>query len=368
MQIIEQVVGPTDYKQIPFRQSYFLQTDYERIGERCWGCLSPDSPVPGLCTDLVDTCFVFVFHCAANGRSTLCHTVSGTDIRVFEAQIRYVVGESPHPVDIIVFRGGAYGIPGFKIRESGGVTLENLEEDLAWASQMVDRIKTPSCTTLIYPNSLEYGLVLVEKSTGKITLPIRPRAHHDGPNPAMLWCFSAAPTPATFTKTELVDAFYRIQSTTSFVSSNFERTPSFEVFDGARRLPIPPSSDDTREIFRIATMHPRFPLFKPIQQSDLDIAMRVLRSGEAFRYATSLPLLLEDVGAFCEVAECRQFTATKCAKCEGAYYCGAEHQRADWKSHKDWCESHRQKPGATLIAGASIGEGKGKLYSGTPWM
>jgi hypothetical protein len=220
--------------------------------------------------------------------------------------MRYVAGESPHPVDIIVFRGWAYGIPGFKIHESDDVAPD-LEDDLAWASQTVERIKTPSCTTLIYPNSLEYGLVLVEKSTGKITLPIRPRA---GPYPTVLQleCFSSSPTPAAMTKREVADAFYRIQSTTSFISSNFTRVPCFEVYDGARRLPIPPSSDDMREIFRIATMHPNFPLFEPIQRSDSDIAKRQLRTKEMIDYVASLPPLLRIVGAFCEVAECRQFT------------------------------------------------------------
>ncbi|KAJ7274955.1 hypothetical protein C8J57DRAFT_1313215 [Mycena rebaudengoi] len=337
MQIIEQV------------ESYFLQTDYERIEERGWGCLNPNSPVPGLCTDLVGSCFVFVFHCNANGRTTLCHAVSGTDLRAFEAQMRYVAGESPHPVDIIVFRGWAYGIPGFKIHESDRCGCSrDLEDDLAWASQTVERIKDAI-----------YGLVLVEKSTGKITLPIRPRA---GPYPTVLQLqyFSSSPTPAAMTKREVVDAFYRIQSTTLFISSNFTRVPCFEVYDGARRLPIPPSSDDMREIFRIATMHPNYPDLEPIQYSDFDIVKRLLCTEEISGYVKGLSPLLRDVGAFCEVAECRQFTMKRCPKCKGAYYCGDEHQNADWEHHKGWCKSHRQKPGAAT--------GEGEAYNGTLWM
>lgn len=84
MEIVERVVGPNDYGYLSTEHGpyYWFQTPYERIEERGWGCMSPDSPIPGLCTDLVDTCFAFVFYCRANRRTTLCHVVSGTDIEV----------------------------------------------------------------------------------------------------------------------------------------------------------------------------------------------------------------------------------------------------------------------------------------------
>ncbi|KAJ7751754.1 hypothetical protein DFH07DRAFT_826044 [Mycena maculata] len=353
MKITELVVGPADYKALPSADGayagYSFHTEYERIEERGWGCLNPDSPTPGLCTDLVDTCFVFVFHCGANGRTTLCHTVSATDTALFDAQMKYVVGENLQPqVDIVVFKGHTYGNP-------ENVPPEILNEDLTWASEALDRIKskTPSCNASIHPKPLDYGGVLVEKSSGEITLPIRPsRANYLGPTPQFLHCFPSSPTLEALDRSYLVDGFYRIQSTASYIASKRTSIPCFEVYDGTHRLATPPS-DDTREIFRIATMHPDFPSFAPIRQSDLDICTRVVKTKEMWGYVKGLTQLIQRVGAPCEAAECRQFTTKKCGRCMGPYYCGSTHQREDWVNHKGWCKSHRFIPGGS--PGKSMG-------------
>ncbi|KAJ7751753.1 hypothetical protein DFH07DRAFT_826039 [Mycena maculata] len=370
MKITELVVGPADYKALPSADGayagYSFHTEYERIEERGWGCLNPDSPTPGLCTDLVDTCFVFVFHCEANGRTTLCHTVSGIDTAVFDAQMNFVMGENLHPqVDIIVFKGHIYGDP-----EDTPPEIPN--EDLTWASEALDRIKikTPSCNTSIHPKPLDYGVVLVQKSSGNITLPIRPsRAHYPLPTPKLLQCFSSPPTLEALDRSRLVEMFHRIQSTASFIASSFTSIPCFKVYDGTCRLAIPPSSDDTREIFRIATMHPDFPSFAPIRQSDLDICTRVVKTKEMWGYVKGLTQLIQRVGAPCEAAECRQLTTNKCAKCMGAHYCGRTHQVEDWANHKGWCKSHRFIPGG--FPGMSMGAGSdpfAKSGERPPWM
>ncbi|KAJ6568433.1 hypothetical protein DFH09DRAFT_1155386 [Mycena vulgaris] len=343
MKITELVVGPEDYELLlgPDYWPWF-QTEYERIEERGWGCLNPDSPIPGLCTDFVGTCLVFVFHCGANGRTTLCHALSDTDIAVFDAQMSYVVGEDPRSqVDIIVFQGRAYGDPG------EDVPPEILQEDLTWVSQTLDRIriKTTSCNASVHPKPLGYGVVLVEKSSGEVTLPIPPsRANNPEPVPKYLQCVLSPPTPTTLDKSRVVDAFYRIQSTASYIASEFRSIPCFKVYNGTRRLAIPPSSDDTREIFRIATMHPNLPSFEPIQRSDLDIWNRVIATSEMEGYVKDLSRLIQRVGALCEVAECRKFTTQKCSMCRGAYYCSKSHQEEHRVKHKVWCKSHRYIP------------------------
>ncbi|KAJ7576527.1 hypothetical protein C8J56DRAFT_970521 [Mycena floridula] len=367
MKITELVVGPGDYKLLSTEDGrhYWFQTEYERIEERGWGCLNSDSAIPGLCTDLVDTCFVFVFHCEANGRTTLCHAVSGTDIAVFNTQMRYVTGEDPRSqVDIIVFQGCAYG------DLENDVPPEILQDDLMWVSQILDRIRieTLSCNASIHPKPLSYGVVLVEKSSGEVILPIPP-SRANKPIPQFLHCVPSPPTSTTLTKRQAVDAFYRIQSTASFIASKSSSAPCFEVYDGTRRPAIPPSSDDTREIFRIATMHPNFPAFEPIQQSDLDICQRVMSNNEMLGYVEGLPRLIKTVGAPCEVVECREFTTQKCSKCKGAYYCSSNHQGEHWEKHKVWCKSHRYIPGG--LVGCRMVEGKKPLWKPgekTPWM
>ncbi|KAJ1430418.1 hypothetical protein B484DRAFT_448922 [Ochromonadaceae sp. CCMP2298] len=38
---------------------------------------------------------------------------------------------------------------------------------------------------------------------------------------------------------------------------------------------------------------------------------------------------------------CGVVSTNKCSKCKATYYCGREHQQADWECHKDICKRHR---------------------------
>ncbi|KAK7055547.1 hypothetical protein R3P38DRAFT_1360263 [Favolaschia claudopus] len=323
MKIKELEVGPGGYRAVMTLQEtvhyYLIQAEYERIEERGWGRMDDDSPIRGFCTDCVATCFVFVFHCEAKARTTLCHVVSGIDSKVFEAQIRYVTdgGGSGNLADIVVLLGRVYAS---EYRAGSGVPADIIEEDLLWASQTVERLgrNTAVHSASIHPKALCYGVVLVERSTGEITIPIPPTSSI--PTPRYLMCASSPLTPESLGKIMIIDEFYRVQSTTSFIASKFTTSPCFEVYDGARRLPVPPSSEDTREIFRIATMHPDFPSLNPIQQWDLDICKRVTSTNEMATYASSLAELMKTVGAPCDEPSCRKLTTRKCSVCRGAYY------------------------------------------------
>lgn len=55
---------------------FYKSSEYFRVPERTWGKIDQSSPVAGLCTDLVDTCFVFIHHCPATQRTTMLHTTS----------------------------------------------------------------------------------------------------------------------------------------------------------------------------------------------------------------------------------------------------------------------------------------------------
>ncbi|KAJ7633346.1 hypothetical protein DFH06DRAFT_1479608 [Mycena polygramma] len=292
MKITEFVVGSDGLKpqQYPNGTYYWLQTDYERIEERGWGRLHRDSPVPGLCTDLIETCLVFVFHCGTTGKTTLCHAVSGTDLAVFDAQIRYVSNDTDSQVELVVLKGRAYGDP-------GDLPPHIFEEDLAWVSQTLDRIRVrrPTCNASLHSEPTGYGVVLVQKASGDIIIPVPPRYL-----PAVtkfLHCTSSVLVPEALAKRELLDAFYVTQSAASFVASGFTTVPCFEVYDGTRRLNLPPTSDDTREIFRIVNMHPKFPALAPIRQSDWDIYKRVAPNKEMYCYVQKLCAWMPSAGA-----------------------------------------------------------------------
>ncbi|KAJ7693827.1 hypothetical protein B0H17DRAFT_1058401 [Mycena rosella] len=223
-------------------------------------------------------------------------------------------------------------------------------------------MKMASCNAFVHPKPLGYGVVLVQKSSGDVTLPIPPsRANRPEPVPPFLSCVPSPPTPTMFAKSGLVDTFYRIQSTAAFIGSNLTggSMPCFKVYDGTRRLAIPPSSDDTRDIFRIATIQPNFPSIGPIQRSDWDICMRVVPTNEMRTYVESLVALIQRVGAPCEVAGCRKLTIKRCPACKGAYYCNKSHQEEHWREHKVWCKSHQYIPGG--LVGCRLEAGKKML-------
>ncbi|KAK7055544.1 hypothetical protein R3P38DRAFT_1360220 [Favolaschia claudopus] len=360
MKIKELAVGPGDYEShlSPDGTFYpFFPTDYERIEERGWGRMSPDSPIRGICTDLVDTCFAFVFHCETNARTSLCHVVSGIDTKVFDSQIRYASEDrSPgNPVDIVAFLGHVYG----RHPPPPDVDPKNIQEDLLWISDQLDLLRKDEAVRGAYahPTPLSYGAVLVEKSTGQITIPSAPTFRVSVRLPTLLRCLPSSTKYEALTKVRVVDQFYRIQSTSFSIGSRSANVPCFEVYDGIRRVPVPPPTENTRELFRIAIMHPKFPYLDPIQQSDLDIVKRVITL-ENMVYVEGLAMLMQVVGALCDEPSCRRFTKQKCSRCKGAYYCSRAHQDGQWANHKGWCKAHHSTPGGSLIVGVRMGKVK----------
>ncbi|KAJ6553101.1 hypothetical protein B0H19DRAFT_1295709 [Mycena capillaripes] len=296
MKITELGVRPGDYKLLLTSNEtyYWFQTEYERIEERGWGCMNPASQISGLCTDLVDTCFVFVFHYGANGRTTLCHVVSGTDITVFNAQMSYFAGADPaSQLDTVVFQGLTYGVP-------GDVPSEILEEDLMWVWQTPDhlRIRTTSCNTFVHPKPLGHGVVLVHRGF-----------------PRFLRCVPSQPTSTMFAKRRVVDAFYGIQSTASFIASKFRSVPCFETING--RSSASPSCT------RILVLE----AYPAVRLGHLQACDANQRDGDVCE--------IRMVGAPCEVPGYRKLTTEKCAACKGAYYCSRSHQEEHWGSTKD---------------------------------
>jgi hypothetical protein len=47
----------------------------------------------------------------------------------------------------------------------------------------------------------------------------------------------------------------------------------------------------------------------------------------------------------CSLPGCTESAPYMCSKCSSAYYCSAEHQKADWKRHKPVCRALSAKAG-----------------------
>ena len=85
VQISERPVGPDDVNVTIYPHSELWKypvTGYCRVPERTWAKLGENSPVLGLCTDMADTCFIFVCHCNSTRRTTVMHTPSLVDMQV----------------------------------------------------------------------------------------------------------------------------------------------------------------------------------------------------------------------------------------------------------------------------------------------
>lgn len=77
-------------------------------------------------------------------------------------------------------------------------------------------------------------------------------------------------------------------------------------------------------------------LIKKFATSDDWLAPR--EDNDLFRTLRMTFNSLVSTGPLCE--RCGRKGDKKCAKCKGAWYCGAEHQKEDWAAHKTWCKAH----------------------------
>jgi hypothetical protein len=191
---------------------------------------------------------------------------------------------------------------------------------------------------------LEHGCVLVDKQTGKITIPIPTNGFSTDKHPYI--GLPESMTETQFLQVKAKDKFYRIISTAHAISMQqfgFRLAyPCFLQYDGASPTPLPRMPDFARTLLQQYVLNGPLPsdLVVPVSEK-----LNVNISEELRGYINQYPL--REQGLFCEV--CRKPAKKNCNTCRTAWYCCRDHQTSDWKDHRAWCKSHR-------VAGSSTSQ------------
>lgn len=183
---------------------------------------------------------------------------------------------------------------------------------------------------------LDHGCVLVDKQTGKITIPVPADGFKMDKYP-----YIGLPDPMTasqFLQLQAKDRFYRIISTahaTSMQQFGFQFAyPCYLQYDGISPSPLTPMPDFARTLLQQYVLNGQLlpDLVVPVNNK-----LNVTISEELRGYINQYPL--REQGMFCEV--CRKQTKRTCNNCRTAWYCCREHQSSGWKDHRTWCRAHR---------------------------
>jgi hypothetical protein len=142
------------------------------------------------------------------------------DMQVVIDQLEYVTNGASLPVEIVIVKGAVFTDK--KQRDLGDVVQRCVQDDMAWLDQFVRdmqaRAKKQSLPlTVTRPTRcLEHGCMLVDKNTGKITIPIPAKGFESN-----RFLYAGMPEPMSesrFLQIRAQDQFYRIISTAHAVA------------------------------------------------------------------------------------------------------------------------------------------------------
>ncbi|KIL68857.1 hypothetical protein M378DRAFT_157996 [Amanita muscaria Koide BX008] len=226
-------------------------------------------------------------------------------------------------------------------RELTDDVQHGVEDDLAWLDQFIHDVRARArklslSLTITRPSRcIEHGCMLVNKKTGKITIPVPT----SGFEPTR-FLYAGLPEPMSesrFLQIGAQDQFYRISSTSHAIALQqygFSFAyPCYLEYDGTDNVLLPRMSDFTRTIFQYFVLYGPIPSSVPIPVSE---KLSVTISEELRGYINDFPL--REQGLFCEI--CQQPAKSTCNSCRTAWYCCRDHQTSDWRNHRVWCKSH----------------------------
>ena len=263
---------------------------------------------------------------------------------------------------MVVLRGGIYSDE--RKHELVGDVLNCIDDDTTWVNQFINDLRahakkfalplTITCPT----RCLEQGCVLVDKVTGKITIPVP--ANDFEPYRYLHVGLPESVSQAQLSQLRTRDMFYRIISTAHAIAMQqfgLRFTyPCFPQYDGTSPMPLPRIPDFARTILQ------QYVLYGPIQPDTaipVTDKMSVKISEELRNYINGYPL--REQGMFCEI--CRKQTKSTCNNCRTAWYCCREHQTSDWKDHRIWCKMHRVPGSVSTPSRRSSGESQSTRFS-----
>ena len=337
------------------REKTIFKTDYIRITQHNYGRMTPETVGRGLCTDHVASCTAIVLHSPTTQRTILANSpnfthkasfiplvdwVTGGDGRedfTEEQIVAYMSGGFRPPtkctLEIVVLRGYMYGQAGDLYGHSAWMhDLRNMMNFMAISREI-------NLTITDSPRLLQVGAILVDKGTGALTY-LELSAGAQTPHGLIVLRNRHTSLQYAYIQ-ELQDIF---MGTLYSAHEPAECVPLHMQFDGARFCLPHALSDEARQLIR-SRRHGQ----PPAAQSGI-----VRRLGLSLdwinRFDHPLFALLnnhfQNTARIRPCERCAREGVRNCQGCLGAWYCGEEHQREDWKNHKMWCTSHRWSDGA----------------------
>lgn len=240
------------------------------------------------------------------------------------------------------------------------------EEDEAWLERMRSSL-TPQMASLckvkinVIPATtdvplLEFGSVLIDKATGKITIP-RPRdidglpgrqggggsSSSGSSHSATSFILALGPKsimegPKDITHRSVAGSLRRLESTLDTIF-NLKGYTSVCVYNGTRRLAVPVLSECTRELLRSRTLgQPDSRRHTILRRYDPEPDLRQDKYREAFIHLGAMG----GTGMFlCDLPSCRRMGKLVCKTCGGSWACSEKHQAESAGEHEEWCKTHR---------------------------
>ncbi|KAJ7286933.1 hypothetical protein C8J57DRAFT_1282373 [Mycena rebaudengoi] len=297
-----------------WRPYSFISLPYTPIYQWGYGRMDASTPTQGLVTSGVCSCTVVVLHSPTTGRTVLTHSPN-------------FMWMNRSFLPIVDWITGGDGKTQWSAAERAACIIQAVVlrgYDYASARAARRPITVESCVDA--PKLLTSGAVLVDKVSARITY--------------------LAPQRGNF--------LHRVcqQKQDLFVGNALnERIPvdmvdlhlQYAVSTYGPAIPLP---DEVRQLLR------RMPATPPEQS----LLLRTLKDPDSQMVRDIFKSSLE-AGHPCEL--CGEIGSSRCAACEGAWYCGRAHQKEDWKNHKTWCRLQpfremRRRRGKKVLYGSEI--------------
>lgn len=237
------------------------------------------------------------------------------------------------------------------------------EEDEAWLGRVKSNV-IPQIASMcnivvnITPEEdvpcLELAAVVVEKGTGKITIPTpkdttelagKKGGSSSKRNVELSFTLSLGPKgimdgPKDSTHRSVAGSLRRLESTLD-TTFNEKGYTAMCVYNGTRRLAVPMLSECARELLRSQALNqPDSRRLAILRRYDPNPTTRFEKYNEVFIYLNVMNVVGNGL-YLCDLASCRKMGKMVCRSCAGSWACSEKHQMEYADDHEEWCKTHR---------------------------
>jgi len=322
------------------------------IYQHGYGRMDASTPGKGIGTSGVASANVIVFHSPTTGRTTVTQTPNFLHFPdAFLPMIDWVTGGPPErttftiadkmnfatgkeakecALEVAILRGWAYGTPAYAAQCGHVVWMRDFRLFL----DTFTRFRKLIIHIFDSPKLLKQGVVLVDKITGTIThVELAPGVKELPLKLELSSTLTGEYSPEQSSRVLFLSALLILRRTSEPMSPGL----AFNVDQHCLPAPL---SDEARQLIRSQQLgqppSKRGAIIRSFNQSEDWTKLRKNQTDELSTAQTAFSVAARHRP--CE--RCSKRGEETCSACQGAWYCGAAHQREDWKEHKAWCKKH----------------------------